>query len=111
MADAYPIRGAAPEEFDAFYAVDTHAFHGRPMTDKRRAEVMRLFEFDRSLAAFDGDAPVGIAGVYSLRMCLPAATAPAAGVTFIAFLPTHQRRGLFSRLIRRQFPGIAETGT
>src|SRR5260370_3988622 len=110
MADPYPIRPAAPEEFDAFYAVDTHAFHGRPMTDKRRAEVMRLFEFDRSLAAFDGDAPVGIAGVYSLRMCLPGATAPAAGVTFIAVLPTHRRRGILSSLIRRQFARIGASG-
>jgi len=108
MADPYPIRPATPEEFDAFYAVDTHAFHGRPMTDKRRAEVMRLFEFDRSLAAFDGDAPVGIAGVYSLRMCLPGAIAPAAGVTFIAVLPTHRRRGILSSLIRRQFADIGD---
>jgi predicted acetyltransferase len=110
MADPYPIRPAAPEEFDAFYAVDMHAFHGRPMTDKRRAEVMRLFEFDRSLAAFDGDAPVGIAGIYSLRMCLPGAIAPAAGVTFIAVLPTHRRRGILSSLIRRQFADIGDRG-
>jgi predicted acetyltransferase len=110
MADPYPIRPAAPEEFDAFYAVDMHAFHGRPMTDKRRAEVMRLFEFDRSLAAFDGDAPVGIAGIYSLRMCLPGAIAPVAGVTFIAVLPTHRRRGILSSLIRRQFADIGDRG-
>jgi predicted acetyltransferase len=110
MADPYPIRPAAPEEFDAFYAVDMHAFHGRLMTDKRRAEVMRLFEFDRSLAAFDGDAPVGIAGIYSLRMCLPGAIAPAAGVTFIAVLPTHRRRGILSSLIRRQFADIGDRG-
>jgi predicted acetyltransferase len=110
MADPYPIRPVGPDEFDAFYAVDLHAFHGRPMSDQRRAEVIRLFEFDRSLVAFDGDSPVGISGVYSLRMCLPGAMAPAAGVTFIAVLPTHRRRGILSSLIRRQFAHIRDRG-
>ena len=110
MADPYPIRPVGPDEFDAFYAVDLHAFHGRPMPDQRRAEVIRLFEFDRSLVAFDGDSPVGISGVYSLRMCLPGAMAPVAGVTFIAVLPTHRRRGILSSLIRRQFAHIRDRG-
>src|SRR5487761_341009 len=110
MADPNPIRPVGPDEFDAFYAVDLHAFHGRPMPDQRRAEVIRLFEFDRSLVAFDGDSPVGISGVYSLRMCLPGAMAPVAGVTFIAVLPTHRRRGILSSLIRRQFAHIRDRG-
>ena len=110
MADPYPIRPVGPEEFDAFYAVDLHAFHGRPMPDQRRAEIIRLLEFDRSLVAFDGDSPVGISGISSLRMCLPGAMAPVAGVTFIAVLPTHRRRGILSSLIRRQFAGIRERG-
>jgi predicted acetyltransferase len=110
MADPYPIRPAGPDDFDAFYAVDQHAFHGRPLPDQRRAEIMRHFEFDRSLVAFDGDSPVGISGIYSLRMCLPGAMAPAAGVTFIAVLPTHRRRGILSSMIRRQFAGIGDRG-
>jgi predicted acetyltransferase len=109
-ADPYPVRPVGPDEFDAFYAVDMHAFHGRPPTEQRRAETISQFEFDRSLVAFDGGAPVGIAGVYSLRMCLPGAMAAAAGVTFIAVLPTHRRRGILSSLIRRQFAGIRERG-
>jgi predicted acetyltransferase len=110
MADPYPIRPVGPEEFDALYAVDLHAFHGRPPTDERRTEVIRQFEFDRSLVAFDGDLAVGISSVYSLRMSLPGAMAPVAGVTFIAVLPTHRRRGILSSLIRRQFAGIRDRG-
>jgi predicted acetyltransferase len=110
MADPYPIRPVRPDEFEAFYAVDMHAFHGRPPTDQRWADIIGSFEFDRSLAAFDGDLPVGISGVYSLRMALPGAVAPVAGVTFIAVLPTHRRRGILSSLIRRQFAGIRERG-
>jgi predicted acetyltransferase len=36
--------------------------------------------------------------------------APAAGVTFIAVLPTYRRRGILSSLIRRQFGGIRDRG-
>ncbi len=110
MADPYPIRPVGPDDFDALYAVDQHAFHGRPLPERRRAEIIRHFEFDRSLVAFDGDAPVGVAGAYSLRLCLPGAMAPAAGVTFIAVLPTYRRRGILSSLIRRQFAEIRERG-
>src|ERR1700730_16008284 len=110
MADPYDVRPVGPDEFDAFYAVDMHAFHGRPPTEKRRAETISQLEFDRSLAAFDGDSPVGIAGIYSLRMCLPGRMAAAAGLTFIAVLPTHRRRGILSSLIRRQFADIKDRG-
>jgi predicted acetyltransferase len=110
MADPYPIRPVGPDDFDAVYTVDQHAFYGRPLSERRRAELIRHFEFDRSLVAFDGDAPVGIAGIYSLRLCLPGAMAPVAGVTFIAVLPTHRRRGILSSLIRRQFAEIRDRG-
>ena len=110
MADPYPIRPIGPDDFDALHAVDQHAFYGRPLPDKQRAQIMRQFEFDRSLAAFDGDVPVGTSGIYSLRLSLPGAMAPVAGVTYIAVLPTYRRRGILSSLIRRQFADIRDRG-
>ena len=41
------------------------------MSENDRQLVQTRFEWDRSLAAFDGDAPVGIAGAYSFQMCVP----------------------------------------
>jgi predicted acetyltransferase len=110
MSDPYPIRPMSPDEFDAFHLVDEHAFHGRPLTPRRREEHLRQFEADRSLAAFDGDKPVGIAGIYSLQMTVPGAIEPAAGVTWVAVLPTHRRRGVASSLMHRQLQDIRDRG-
>jgi predicted acetyltransferase len=110
MADPYPIRPIGPDDFDALYAVDQQAFHGRPLPEKQRAEILRHFEFDRSLVAFDGDVAVGTSGIYSLRLSVPGAMAPVAGVTYISVLPTYRRRGILSSLIRRQFADIRDRG-
>jgi predicted acetyltransferase len=108
MADPYPIRPFGPDEFNATYVVDEHAFLGRPMSDKRREAYLRQFEFDRSLAAYDGSTPVGVTSIYSLRMCLPGTMAPVAGVTYVAVLPTYRRQGILSSLMRRQLTDISE---
>lgn len=110
MADRYPIRPVGPEEFDSFYRVDEHAFHNRPLSPQRREEHLRQFEAERSLAAFDGDSPAGIAGIYSLQMCIPGAIVPTAGVTWVAVLPTYRRRGVMSSLMRRQLRDIRDRG-
>jgi predicted acetyltransferase len=110
MADPYPIRPVGPDDFDALHVVDQQAFHGRPLPEKQRAEILRQFEFDRSLVAFDGDTMVGTSGIYSLRLSLPGAMAPVAGVTYISVLPTYRRRGILSSMIRRQFADIRDRG-
>jgi predicted acetyltransferase len=110
MADPYPVRPVSPEEFDAFHAVDEEAFFGRPLSQAQRAALVRKIEFDRTLAALDGSTPVGITAIWSLRMCLPGAVAPVAGVTYVAVLPTHRRRGILTSLMRRQLSDIRERG-
>jgi predicted acetyltransferase len=72
----------------------------------------RQFEADRSLAAFDSALPaelelVGTAGVYSFPMAVPGAVLPVAGVTMVAVLPTHRRRGILRSMMRRQLADIA----
>ena len=90
----YPVRPIEESEFDAFLAVDEHAFHGSPLSDGDRNLVLERFEFDRSLAAFDGTAPVGVTMCFSFQLSVPGGDVlPAAGVTFVAVLPTHRRRG------------------
>ena len=67
----YPIRPIGPDEFDSYQLVDQHGFNDGPMTEDVRRAVLSRFEFDRSLAAFDGGTPVGIAGAYSFRLSVP----------------------------------------
>jgi predicted acetyltransferase len=107
----YPIRPVSPEEFDAFHTVDMHAFHGSPLSPEERQLVLSHLEFDRSLAAFDGDAPVGTAGAYTFQLTVPGSAAlPAAGVTWVSVLPSHRRRGVLTSLMRRQLADIRDRG-
>ncbi|HJY58728.1 MAG TPA: GNAT family N-acetyltransferase [Streptosporangiaceae bacterium] len=107
----YPIRPVSSEEFDAFHTVDMHAFHGSPLSPEERQLVLSHLEFDRSLAAFDGDTPVGTAGAYTFQLTVPGSAAlPAAGVTWVSVLPSHRRRGVLSSLMRRQLADIRGRG-
>lgn len=57
-------------------------------------------EVDRTLAAFEGDAIVGTSRNYSMELTTPGGTIlPAAGVSAVAVLPTHTRRGILSSMM------------
>jgi predicted acetyltransferase len=107
----YPIRPIGPAEFDGFQLVDQHGFNEGPMAEGDRRLVLSRFEFDRSLAAFDGGTPIGIAGAYSFRLSVPGSELlPTAGVTWVSVLPTYRRRGVLSRIMRRQLGDIRGRG-
>ena len=110
MAAHFPIRPVEESEFDAFRRSNEHAFHDSPPTERQRAEMLDRLELDRTLAAFDGATPVASAAIWSFRMAVPGALAQAAGVTWIAVMPTYRRRGILSSLMRRQIDDIHERG-
>jgi predicted acetyltransferase len=70
----------------------------------------RLFEPRRSLAAYDGVDLVGHAGCISIDQRVPGGEVATVGVTLCAVLPTHRRRGILGRLMRRQLADIWEAG-
>lgn len=106
----YPIRPITPDELPAFRAVHEHAFNTGPPPPSSGQARLRLIEYDRTLAAFDGPDIVGRAGVYSLQLGVPGGVAPAAGVTMVAVLPSHRRQGVLSALMRRQLADIHGRG-
>ena len=115
MADPYPIRPITADEYDGFRRVHSHAFNSAPLSPARRARARRQFEPQRSLAATDAALPagedlVGTTGVYSLRMSVPGALLPVAGVTAVSVLPSHRRRGVLRSLMHRQLADIAAGG-
>lgn len=67
-------------------------------------------EFDRTLAAFDGDTIAGVTGICTFTMAVPGGTLPVAGVTAVSVLPSHRRRGILSSLMKRQLNDIHERG-
>jgi predicted acetyltransferase len=116
MADPYPIRPVTADEYAGFHRVLQHAFNGgAPVSEVLQARRLRQFEPERSLAAFDtalsaDEALVGTTGVYSLRMTVPGAVLPVAGVTTVSVLPSHRRRGVLRSLMHRQLADLAARG-
>lgn len=110
MATTFQIRPVTEAELPAFEYVDEHAFHGRPDTERQRANWHARLELDRTLGAFDGTTLAGVTGIYPLRMRLPGAMAAVAGVSMVAVLPSHRRRGALTALMHRQLGDIAERG-
>lgn len=120
MADRFLIRPVTADEFAAGRRVHEHAFNSGPASAARQARMLRMFEAERSLAAFDpvlcdrglptDSAVIGTTGVYSLRMAVPGTVLPVAGVSYVSVLPTHRRRGVLRSLMRRQLADIAARG-
>ena len=108
--DTYPIRLVAEDELAAFLAVDQHASHGTPMSERAHANFLARLEFGRILAAFDGDTIVGGTGAFSFQMRVPGTMAAVAGVSLVAVLPSHRRQGILSALMRRQLAEVSERG-
>lgn len=108
MAITYPLRPITEDELAAFLLVGQHAFHGRP--PRSIANFTARLEYDRTLAAFDGNTPVSSAGVYSFQMRVPGAMAATAGVSLVAVLPSHRRRGILSAMMHRQLADVSERG-
>ncbi|MFC4534090.1 GNAT family N-acetyltransferase [Sphaerisporangium dianthi] len=103
------IRPIAEAEWPAWLFVDEEAFSDD--NTPARAEGFRsVMEFDRSLGAYDGDQLVGVTAGLTFTMTVPGGPKPVCGVTAVAVLPSHRRRGVLSSLMRRQLTGLHEDG-
>jgi predicted acetyltransferase len=98
----------APHLRDYFSAVSA-AFGDKFNADEAyQAAERAVFESDRTLAAYDGDTIVGGASAHSFDLTVPGRrSVPAAGVSGVAVLPTHTRRGILTELMRAQLDQAA----
>jgi predicted acetyltransferase len=104
------IRPITPEQGDEFSAVMAAAF-GETFSEEELADHDRWFEYDRSIAAFDGDRMVGTGGAFSMDLTLPGLTTiPIGGLTAISVLPTHRRRGILRSMIAYHFQEVEDRG-
>ena len=82
--------------------------------DVEPANVQRLQsipELGMRLGAFDGDALVGSAGSWSFAMTTPGGVpVDVEGLTLVAVLPTHRRRGVLTGLMRRHLDEVHARG-
>ncbi|MEU6775674.1 GNAT family N-acetyltransferase [Streptomyces sp. NPDC046759] len=96
------LRVLRESDWDRWYDILYRAFGASTAPPEERELDKSLTEFDRSLAAWDGEEIVGTAGAFSFRMTVPGGTAvPAAGVTMVGVAATHRRRGVLTSMMRR----------
>jgi predicted acetyltransferase len=110
MTERSTLRPITPDEFGAFCEVAVQAFNETDSVDQVIEQERPFFEFDRSLAAWDGDTVVGTTAACSFQLTVPGGIAAAGGVTFVAVRPSHRRRGILSAMMRHQLADIAARG-
>lgn len=104
-----PIRVATNDDWSTVRQLLQTVFHDDSWDETTSNVARGVFEPDRSLVVVDDDAVVGHASVYSRELAVPGAVLPAAHVTLVGVLPTHRRRGLLTRLMRRQLAEVPES--
>jgi len=102
---SYPMRPIVPDELRAFAQVWERAFNFDEKEEDLEA-ISRTFEYDRSIVAVDGTRFVGTGGADSFDLTTPGGHVPVGGLTAIAVVPTHRRRGILTDIIRYHFDEV-----
>jgi predicted acetyltransferase len=101
---------ASPEEMRAALAPISYYF-GRPSPgDDQVNRVRHVMPPERLHAAWEGGRAVGGAGVFPFELTVPGGRVRAAGVTTVAVLPTHRRRGILTAMMRAQLDDCRARG-
>ena len=103
------VRPCTAEELGDGLGPIFHYF-GRSTTEERLETLRPVLLPERLHAAFDDGVAVGGAGVFEFQLTVPGGRVPAAGVTTVAVMPTHRRRGILRELMRAQLDDVHERG-
>lgn len=105
---AEEIRQLAADEHESLSHTLAAAFGG----EHRPAEVERFQRLlpGRDFGAFEDGNLVGVTTSHPLELSIPGGSLRAAGVTGVGVVPTHRRRGILTRLTRRQLEQLLESG-
>jgi predicted acetyltransferase len=104
------VRAITAEEIPAFVRTDAAGF-GESEKIAEAAPRWIADELDRTRVAFDGDELVATSRNYSFELTLPGGRlVPAAGVSAVAVLPTHRRRGILRAMMTALLDDAVERG-
>lgn len=103
------LRIPREDEYGAFGQAIASA-HGGDLPAGLLDRIRPVTELDRCLIALDGAEVVGTAEAVRFSLTVPGGTLAAGGVTSVGVLPTHRRRGLLTRLMRRQLDDLHAWG-
>ena len=105
------VRPLTEADLDRYFEVDNIAFIEEPYSPERIEWWRRLQEVDRTIGVFDGQAQVGGASIFTMRLTVPEGRqVPMAGVTSVSMLPTHRRRGGLTKMMHHQLHDLHERG-
>lgn len=108
----FEVRTITPDDAELYRRRVSRGFGGDAETNTAAAERFEaIFEYDRTLAAFDGDDIIGTAAGFSLGLTVPGGDeVPMVGTTVVTVQPTHRRRGVLRSLMERHFDDVAGRG-
>ncbi|MEU8325164.1 GNAT family N-acetyltransferase [Nonomuraea sp. NPDC048881] len=109
MTTTYPLRTIHAHELDAWARMITTTY-GQDWYEGGLRNAATSIEPERTIAAYDGPEIVGGASIYGRVMTVPGAAVPVAGITLVAVLPTHRRRGILTAMMRKQLTDLHESG-
>ena len=99
---AIEIRAVHEDEHETMVLNQLRGFSATQPPAPIMARLRTGLELDRFLVGVDDGELVSNAGAFSFQLTLPGgATVPAAGVTWVAVLPTHRRQGLMRGMLDR----------
>jgi len=87
-----------------------HYFGRTAPTDDQFDRLARVLPAERMHAAWDDGRVVGGASSFPFELTIPGGRIRAAGVTTVAVLPTHRRRGVLTAMMRAQLDACHERG-
>ncbi|ADB30525.1 acetyltransferase [Kribbella flavida DSM 17836] len=82
----------------------------QPWNDAQLEAERKVWEPARSFVAAEDKELTGHTTAFSLRMTVPGAQLPVAGVSMVCVSPTHTRRGILRDLMRAQLTDLHENG-
>jgi predicted acetyltransferase len=103
------IRSPAADELRTAMEA-THLVFAEPLSDDHYERQRKVLALDRFYAAYDDGVPVGTAADHEFRLTVPGGELGAGGVTWVGVLPSHRRRGILTKLMRRELDDIHERG-
>lgn len=105
------MRPIVEEEIPPWVRTDAAAFGENADEFAKLAARWIATELDRTRAVFSGDELVGTSRNYSFELTLPGgALIPAAGVSAVAVLPTHRRRGILRAMMAALLDDASDRG-
>jgi predicted acetyltransferase len=104
------FRPCGPGELQEGLRPIFHFFGREPPADEDLERLARFLAPERLHAAWEDGVAVGGAGAFTFRLTVPGGRVGAAGVTTVAVLPTHRRRGILTGLMRAQLDDVRARG-